>query len=117
MNNYIYLQHFLLRDPVPIGAAIYNIDWVNKNLTIGEVIDSVLQYSDEKGTWGIINISDGKYTSGYGYGKIRDWHEVENNIPLKDSDLLKESVYSGTVYVDGSEMNYYIKLSKDVLKK
>lgn len=116
MNNYIHLKHFLLRDPIPLGAAKYNLDWVNKNLTIQEAIDSILAYSEEQGTWGIINIGDGKYTSGYGYGKIRDWHEVENNIPFEDKELMKKTIYSGNAYVDHSEMNYYLELSEDISK-
>lgn len=116
MNNYIHLKHFLLRNPIPLGAAKYDIDWFNKNLTVQEAIESILAYSEEHGTWGIINISENKYTSGYGYGKIRDWHEVENNIPFEDKDLMKADIYTGKVYVNGSEMNYYLKLSKDVVK-
>ena len=116
MNNFIHLKSFMLRNPRPIGAANYDIDWIG-TLKVQDVINSILEYSKTIGSWGTINISQNKFTSGYGYGQFRDWHGIINNISIDDSDLMKKTIYSGKVYVNNNEMNYYLTLNEDVCKK
>lgn len=105
----LVFNSFTLINPEPVGEVWYTLK-IDKDLTVKDIINSILEYSSKNDKWGFINFCIGKmeYCIGYGYGKIREYARTNNDFLLNNEEAMNKQISVGQVLIDKSQMTYYL---------